>query len=75
MVSRCLGSNVSAELASKELSNNLCTRFIHFVNTGTAVDLSDFVLLVVILDDRHRCLFVNLFKEYRLLSERAGKGE
>jgi len=59
MVSMHLGGNFSAELAGKEISNNLCTLLIHFVDAGAAVDLNDLVLLVVMLDNRHGGFLVN----------------
>lgn len=62
-VSRRLGGDISTKFARKEFSNNFCTRFVHFVDAGTAVDLGDFVLFVVILDNRHTGLFVNIFEE------------
>ena len=67
MVSRRLGGNISNELARKEVSNNLCTRLVHFFDAGAAVNLSDLVLLVVVLDNRHSSFFVNIFEEYRSL--------
>lgn len=66
MISRCSGGNVSTELASKEFSDNLCTFLIHFVDTGAAVDLSDLVQFVVMLDNRHGGFLVNAFEEYQL---------
>jgi len=61
-ISMCLGGNVYAEFASKELSHNLCALFVHFVDTGTAVDLSDLALLVVVLNNRHGGLLVYVFE-------------
>ena len=61
MESMYLGGNVSTELAGKEISNNICTLLIHFIDTRATVDLSDLVLLVVILDNRHGGFLVNAF--------------
>lgn len=61
MVPEGLGGNVSAELASEELSDDLCTLLIHLIDTGTTVDLSDLVQLIVMLNDRHSGLLVNAF--------------
>ena len=66
MIYRCLDSDVSTKLASKELSNNICTVLIHFVDTGAAVDLSDLLQLMVILENWHSSLLINVFGEYRL---------
>jgi len=66
MVSKCLGGNVSTELASEELSNDLCTLLVHFVDAGTTVDLSDPVQLLVMFNNRHSGLLVNTFEGYKL---------
>ena len=64
-MSICLGSNVSTELASKELSNDLRTLLVHFVDTGATVDLSDLVLFGIILDNRYTSLLVDIFEQYK----------
>jgi len=66
MVSRCLGGNFSTELPSEELSNDLCTLLVHFVDAGTTVNLSDLAQLVVMLDNWHSGLLVNTFEGYKL---------
>jgi len=66
MISRCLGCDVSTELASKQLSNNIRTMLIHLVDAGATVDLNDLVQLSVMLDNRHSRLLVNVFGEYQL---------
>jgi hypothetical protein len=75
MISRRLGGDVSAELASKELSNNVCAILIHFVDAGATVDLSDLVQLGVVLDNWHSGLLVNVFGGYQSFWRTQSGGE
>ena len=73
--SKCLCGNLFAGLACKELSNDLCTVFVHFVDTRAAVNLGDLALLVVVLDNRHGGFLVNAFGGDKPPGEHAVGGE